>query len=267
MTKQSQVFVLGATGYIGSNLLRQAVLSNMHLQPIDLRSPSVTDISLPPNAIVIDLSMPKTFGLDSDSSELKTFMISYLNFLSKVKAANGHIIRIGSAFDIVDFYRKDSYTFVSKKISQSLLNLEANNPRVTICYVHACYGGIASTSFIDRLIKSFKDNNNLRMTETLREYIHVEKLVNWLLSMTLDPSQLPVEIEIGAGKAYLTSDIANYVYGVSKNLVPKVPDKRIHQSMMADRKICVSRMYQSHRIEFIELADSLPDYLQKSMIN
>ncbi|NBP59399.1 hypothetical protein EBU71_23150 [bacterium] len=182
MNPKPKLFAMGSTGYLGRNLLSLSKTLGLEIKELDLRRIEPVSLEFPFGSTVIDLSMPNK-GRIATLDEITTFLARYSRMLDSLDEKSGRIIRVSSVFDIVDYYRQDSYTAVSKSISEHLLSSRWPKLKVSVLYVHACFGGEKSNSFIDSIIHHAKFSLKIQATETLREYLEAFSLIEYLLEI------------------------------------------------------------------------------------
>jgi UDP-glucose 4-epimerase len=249
------ILIIGGTGYLGSNFSFLCKEFKISYTILDLRH--INGNNLKEFDVIIDFSMIDRRIVTWLKDDIEIFKRNHSLLLDKIFEFKQKYIRVSSIFDVRSFIRNDSYTKLSRQISQTILNRISNS---TVIYTHAVYGGLNSNSFIDlALVKSST------FQETIRDYIQIRDFGEVMLDLLSKYKQLDREIEFGTGKPYLTSDIVRAKNSAaSGQLAPINFDSPIFNTLSKKNLVCSAIQLKENNFSTILLNDKLEQYLSKA---
>jgi len=249
-----EILILGGTGYLGSNFSLLCKELKIRHTILDLRC--IKDANLKKFDVVIDFSMIDRRIVTWLKDDLEKFKQNHNLLLDKIFEYKKKYIRVSSIFDVRSFIRDDSYTKLSRQISQIVLNRISDS---TVIYTHAVYGGLNSNSFID--LVSIESST---FQESIRDYVYIRDFGEAILSFLSNYKKLDREIEFGTGKPYLTSDVIKAKNsGVFHQLAPINFESSIFNTLSKQNLVCSAIQPKEQKYNTILLDNNLVQYLVK----
>lgn len=255
----NSILLIGGYGYLGRNF--NSLFSKKGINVRILNLSDLENLRSGDFGSVIDLSMLNRQRLPWNDKMIRQFKISHEDLLDEVVKRKLNYIRISSIFDVRSFSRNDDYTKLSKQISTKILQTVPEIGK--IIYSHSVYGGSESNSFIDNAILT-----NKFITESLRDYLHIEDLSTKVVEILNNYESFSKEIEIGTAKPYLSTDIQKYLLEQNISELKFVDPSSIKFQQLADKELVCSAIQNSiPGISQILVEDKLPEYLAISKSN
>ena len=256
------LLILGGKGYLGSNFFEYCLTTGIEARLVDSRNPDWLSSVREEIEAIVDFSMPNRRINMANPHSFEAFTVNYEKVLKNIIQNQMRLIRITSAFDIAEYYRKDLYTATSKKIS-NMIRSRYQSDNFLVVYCHALYGGINSTSFIDQLALDSDLRESDLNHDIARDYIFIEDFCEWLIQAI--ETGRKGEVEIGTAKPYLNSSIRHFLKSKQSTLNNvQIGDPSLKNLILKSR-FCSLQGKHVDQVTQAQIIDRLPEYLTTSL--
>lgn len=210
------VFICGASGYIGSNLLRKYP----ECVPV-LRGRLLPDVRA--GDVVINLA---AYGLHPTQTDMVTMVAVNTLYPIRLYDSLPPGVRMIQGCSYSERHVPDYQYCRTKSIATKYLYDKA-----TLAYIHTPFGGINSPphKFMTVLINTARDGGNFHVQDAnaMRDLIHVRHVCDGLMMLTKEDPAL-IEADLGSGESQVQSHVAR--------LAAKLSDGRMTITIGESRK-------------------------------
>lgn len=171
----SNVYVLGHAGYIGSHLSFQLIKLGYSVQILDSRNFNTSDVNFDSRDIIVDCSRVKNFDPRTLQEDYMTTRI----LIEAVSKCNATYVRIGSVLEIDPHIELTPYINWSRQRSEKTFS-STENLKSRLILIPNIYGGFGSPSIIDSLKSAKKRGEEIILENpaSKRDFLSMDNFLN-----------------------------------------------------------------------------------------
>jgi nucleoside-diphosphate-sugar epimerase len=218
-TLNSNVYVLGHAGYIGSHLSSQLLKLGYSVHKLDSRNFNTSKVNFDSRDTIVDCSRVKNF----DPRTLQEDCIATRNLIEAVSECNATYVRIGSVLEIDSHTELTPYINWSRQRSEKTIP-STENLKSRLILIPNIYGGIGSPSIIDSLKSAKKRGEEIILENpaSKRDFLSMDNfLVAILETLIAMSSATSATTILSSGYLYKVESIQTFLNTQDSGLLQK----------------------------------------------